>query len=289
MIHTKCGGPNPVGYYPHVDQLVLFSQEDQDFFRADPRFQGTESHLIPNRVGPVAQNEAGISKLRAGIPPGDLVFLRIARVAQLHEDSILQTLELVRRLRSDRVPARFLHIGVVNDSSSLARLQGKLGAEDRMLTEPGLTRQASALIEAGEFVVGTGRSFMEAASRSRVMLAPVAGSPFPVLATPNRFRELRQANFSSRSRIAGLDPEMAYQEIRRATESPEERRKLGAFSREMFDRHFSIEKAVSRYLRLYEHLAPVTATRWLDVARHALKVIRWAHLNSAHRLAAGER
>lgn len=275
LIHTKCGGPNPVGYHPRVGQMILFSKENQDFFSTDPRFRNTACHLIPNRVAPVVQDEQRIARLRAGIPPGDLVFLRIASVGAFHERSIVQTLELVRRLRRDGAPARFLHIGVANSPESLRRIQKGLEPGDRVVTGPEFTLQASALIEAADFVVGTGRSFMEAASRGRVVLAPVSDSPWPVLATPDNFPELLASNFSARSRVVGLEPEVAYQAVLRATESPEDRQRLGAFAREMFDRHFSIQEVVPRYLKLYERLAPEGATRWLDLGRHALRVLRF--------------
>lgn len=274
LVHTKCGGPNPAGYYPIVPHCVLFSVENQQFFGASPRFRGTCFHLIPNRVREVRQDPARIAHLREELKPRSVVFLRIARVSSLYAPSSLEILKLVKRLRQDGVPACFVQIGVVNDQVSLDRIRGDLEGPDRLLTQSEFTHRASEVIDAGDFVVGTGRGFMEAAARGRVLLAPLADAPHPVLVTRDNWDHLFARNFSCRAAIPEYDSEANYAAIRHAISCPDRRAGLSAFSRELFEKHFSMEAAVPQYIDLYRSLVPSGERHPLDLALHGLRVVR---------------
>lgn len=273
IVHTKCGGPNPIGFHPRVDNLVLFSVENERYFSGNPRFRRTRLHLIPNRINEVPQDSTLIARARDGIGAQDVVFLRIARFGLLHKASSQQTLALVKRLRQDGVPARFVQIGVVNSDATLQGVRACLEREDRVLIEPEFTRRASALIEAGDFVVGTGRSFMEAAARGRVLLCPLQNEPLPAIVTRENFNELFATNFSARSRIKGFDGEANYAAIRETVNSPDRRREAQAFSRRMFDEHFSLQAVVPKYMALYRDLKPATKLDVTDLLRHVVRVV----------------
>jgi glycosyltransferase involved in cell wall biosynthesis len=275
LVHTKCGGPNPTGgYFPLPDDLVVFSVENQEFFSTRRRFRHTRVRLIPNRVNEVPQDAARIARLRENIAGAEVVFLRIGRLAPCYEEATLQAARLAQRLRADGVPARFLQIGVVHVVESGERVRAALGEQDRLLTEPEFTLNAGELIDAADFVVGTGRSFMEAASRGRVLLAPLEGSTCPVLVTSDNWRELFRTNFSPRGRIAGFDSEANYQAILRIARSPEACRQYADFSRRLFDEHFSAAAAVPAYLKVYEELPAQPRFHPIDAALHTLKVLR---------------
>src|SRR5690554_518374 len=46
---TKCGGVNPV-YYPFVEHLVLFSEENKQHFQSKTKYINSNIHIIPNRI-----------------------------------------------------------------------------------------------------------------------------------------------------------------------------------------------------------------------------------------------
>src|SRR5690554_5930469 len=49
---NKCGGPSPRYYYPLVQNLILFSQENYKWFIGQPKFKNSNIVVIPNRVNP---------------------------------------------------------------------------------------------------------------------------------------------------------------------------------------------------------------------------------------------
>lgn len=274
LLHTKCGGPNPEGYYPRVRHIVLFSHENLAHFAKAARFRAARFHLIPNRVNEIEADPARIERLRAGVKPGMLVVLRVARIGAFHEHSSLQALALVRQLRAEGLAVCFIQVGVVNDAASLKRIQDNLGDEDRLFTEPAMTRAASELLEGGDLVVGTGRGFMEAASRRRVLLAPLADAPHPVLVTPENFGSLFEANFSARSRLPAFDAQANYEAIRRVVTSAGRRQEFAEFARKMFETHFSLAQVLPRYLALYRSLPRGTPLDLMDLGWHALRTMR---------------
>lgn len=271
-ILTKCGGPDPAGYFPQADDLVLFSEENLSYFENHPRFRHTRLHLIPNRVNDVPQNAELIAQVRRELVGDGPVFLRIARFGRLHEQSIFQLVALVQRLRGEGVPARLLLIGFVLDPALHRRVERALGPADRLLTAPEHTVNASCLLEAGDFVVGTGRSFMEAACRGRILLAPIEGGAVPALVTPENWEQLFRTNFSQRSRITGYSEEANYLEIRRAASDADRAAELRKLARTLFERHFSLEAAVPRYLRLYQEARGRSTPRRLDIWRHWMEL-----------------
>ena len=269
IIHTMCGGPNPAGYFPKIGELVLFSQENRDYFASHARFRSTRIHLIPSRVNEVKSDLVRIERLRKGLAPGAMVFLRIATVGLAHQRTSLQTLRLVKQLRQDGLAACFVQVGTVSSELSLARIREEMGPQDRLLTDEGMTFKASEIVEAGDFVVGTGRSFMEAASRSGVMLAPVADAPHPALVTPDNYDDLFRTNFSARGQITGFSPAGNYASIVEAMGSARRREELGGFAGRMFEQDFSMAAAVPKYVSLYGSVRPSGGESCLDLAVHA--------------------
>ncbi|MCZ7637782.1 MAG: glycosyltransferase family 4 protein [Verrucomicrobia bacterium] len=267
---TKCGGPNPAKYFPVPDDLVVFSEEDLGYFRCHRRFQTTRLHLIPNRVRAIEPDPGLLNALSALLPDDGPVLLRIARLGPFHEESVLQTTRLAHRLRQDGHKVRLLLIGFAEHPGTHRRVQQALGPGDCLLTEPPFTVNASRLVDVGDLVVGTGRSLMEAASRGRILLAPIQGGEIPVLLTSENWRHLFRTNFSQRSTIPGYCEDDNYREIRRALAEPAQTEALRRLARSLFEEHFSIESAVPRYLDLYHHALSHRTRRWLDLGRQWL-------------------
>lgn len=286
---TKCGGPNPMRYFPRAEDLVLFSQENLDYFQHHPGFHGSRLHLIPNRVEEVSPNPALVSRLRAAMPGAGPIFLRICRICPFHEESVLQLTRLVGRLRREGCPARLLVIGFVLDDACRARIERALGPGDRLETGMEYTRNASEVLDVGDFVLGTGRSFMEAACRSRILLAPLEGVATPALVTPANADQLFRSNFSQRGRIEGFSEEENYAEIKRAVTDPRRVGELRAHARTLFEKYFSIASAVPRYLSIYRNLEGRKTKRSRDFYRHWAEVLlREVLMRRGRRMATAE-
>ncbi len=263
------------GFCPLVDDIVVFSHENNKYFTSRSRFRGSRVHLLPNHVGETPQNPRRVAGLRALAPVGSAVFLRISHIDRTYETTAEQAINLVMRLRRDNFPAFFLGIGVVSESGVCDRLHALLGDSGRLLVSPDYTLNASEAIGAGDFVIGTGRSLMGAAARGRVLLAPVSGPSIPVLVTPGNWEDLHRANFSPRGTLPGLDERENYAMIQTVLASPERRAEFQAFSRALYEEHFALAGAVGKYLSIYRDLEP-RRTRAGDHFLHWLWLLKAA-------------
>ena len=148
------------------------------------------------------------------------------------------------------------------------------GPEDRLFTQREMVSRASALIDGADWVVGTGRSLMEAASRGKPLLVPLADAPQPALLGPNNFDRLFGSNFSARSRVPGFRLDENLNSILEAMDSKERLDEIGRFSRRMFEEHFSIATVVPRYLALYDAVGSQARQRLFDTALETGRILR---------------
>ncbi len=261
VVFTKCGGPNPAGrwpysYYPRVERLVLFSEENERYFRTRRRFRRTRIWRIPNRIQEGTTDAAKVAALRARLDPARPVVLRIGRISTSYARTAEQCVRLARRLAADGVPAQLVFLGAVQDPAVARALLADLGGQGIVVSDPELVAQAAALLDVGDLVVGTGRGLMEAAARGRVLLAPVRNGLLPALVTEANWEPLFAANFSERCELVPWDEERNYAEIRRALADPECRRRRSAFARRLYEEQFALDPVVDRYLEIYREAAP---------------------------------
>lgn len=256
LLLTQCGGPNPKGiyprsYFPKAEHLVLFSRENAEFIASRSRFHQTRFHVIPNRVFDVAPNQAAIASIRRRLQSNCCVVLRIGRISEFHLAAALQTIRLVRELNADGVLSKAVFVGTVQDETVKSSLMAAGEGCALVVTDESIVTYAASVLDVGDLVVGTGSNLMEAAARRRVLLAPLACNPLPALVTEENWRQLAQTNFSARGRLDPFDADSNYRSILSAARDFSEREKLGQFARALFEREFSIEGAVPRYLELY--------------------------------------
>ena len=64
-VHTKCGGGNPRIAFPKVNNLILYSRENMDYFQRSRRFNGSNIYYIPNRIGDICQDVSKINKMKS--------------------------------------------------------------------------------------------------------------------------------------------------------------------------------------------------------------------------------
>lgn len=253
ILQTRCGGPKR-RYSPFADNLVVYTQEDLDFFRSNRRFSRSDVHLIPNRTTEIQQDPERIARLRTMLDTDAAIFLRIGRISNSYRGSLLQTAALVQDLNRDGISCHLLCIGAPQSREVVAEVEESVGQFGTIVTDPVFTRNANQLIDIGDFVVGTGRSLMEASTRKRVVLTPIQGGPHPALVTAENFDSFFATNFSPRNTYAGHNVQLNYEKIARLAQDPKARECAEAYSGSLFNKHFDVAAAVPKYLDLYNRV-----------------------------------
>lgn len=202
LVLTRCGGENPK-YYPYNKELIVYTIENHDFFRKNIRFKNTNLSLIANRVEREVQDYKKINKIKKYLKPSVPTVLRIARISNAYKKSILQSIYLIKILNERNIAAQLVIVGYIQDQQVFNELVKHASDKVYFFTETEFTINASSLIDVADFVVGTGRGFMEAALLGKIMLVPTANTNIPILVRQDKVLEIFRVNFSPR-----------YQEIR---------------------------------------------------------------------------
>ncbi len=268
LVFTKCGGPNPVRshrFYPVFDHMIVFSKENQSFFQSHPRYANTEIHFLPNRATQVSSNPEKVAKLRARLAPHKSTFLIISRFCQVYKRNMCQGVDLVRCLNAEGYPCQLLIVGTPEDPDVVDDI-AHLGSGNLVtVNDTEFTLNASELIDVADFVIGTGRGFMEAASRGKVLLTPLANSPFPLLITKDTFQAAFATNFSPRNQIENLDVEANVGRIIRVFEDDDYRAELANLSSRLFNDYFNVDNVVERYRKLFGTIRYRSRFRFLNL------------------------
>jgi hypothetical protein len=266
FLMTKCGGPNPVGYYPSVRDIVVFSRENVRFFEAGDRKQRV--HHLPHRVRRPRQDKYKVRELRSLFRPDSTIVLRICRVGSTYEQSILQGGILVRQLRSAGVDSDLLVVGIHDGESDTRSIESAVADVATFVSDDHFTCKAAEIIDAGDIVIGTGRGLMEAAAVGKPLLAPLRDSDCPALVDEDSFEALFDFNFSERSSLPNFDADQNLRRILHVATNKDAREQAGAFASNMFEQHFNIDRMADAYERLYESLRPDARTQWTDRLLH---------------------
>lgn len=272
LLLTKCGGSNPKRYFPYHSDIVLFSPENHVWFKEKEKFKKTNTPVIANRVDidPSRQDLIRIAELRQYLVPDTPVILRIARIGTGYEKSILQGIRLTERLNASGVSVQFLLIGAIQDECVFNNLMEFSGDNVKIITDDRFTINASELINVADVVIGTGRSFMEAALLNKVMLSPASNLSLPVLAITGRVENIFKVNFSERYK-ADITDEEAFSELHalfRGSAGLSGNSSIAIFS----DCNFSSKRLYEKYKPVYEAARPAKFSPF-DLMRH------WWHVS----------
>ena len=204
IIHTKCGGPNERNYFAQFLQtIILFSQENLNSFKKNPRFNKASIHLIPNRVQLKEPDYSELFQLQIK-DPNLFTFLRIARIGKTYKNSILQAIELVRELVLLQHKVNLIIIGVIEDELTFNEIQSYIQLNNLpvvFLTTKEYTSEASRFLYLADAVVGTGRGIMEAMTLGIPVYAPLKNRKLPVFVNNDTFQGLFENNFSQRNEM----------------------------------------------------------------------------------------
>ncbi len=271
---TKCGGVNPI-YFSYTKNLILYSQENLKFFSQKKKFIDSNFYLIPNRIAEFDDDWEAINRIEDGIGHyrNTFKFLRITRIGDTYLKSSLQLISLVNQLTKDGVACCLIFVGVVESDECFLQLKQAAGDNCFFITDSEYTQNAKRLINVADAVLGTGRGFMEAASKSKIMLCPNQHSQNPVLVNEHTFDEAFAFNFSERIKISGFDEQKNVEEIKNIINLAAEKNKLQIFSRKLFEEYFDISEVVEKYDAIYEMLT-IEPIRLFDLFLYTLFVIR---------------
>lgn len=254
-IHTKCGGGNPRIALPKVNNLILYSQENFRYYQSSRRFKNANIQYIPNRVGTVKQDFYKINGLKSSIGiDSSKIFLIISRIDVSKKNDILQAINLVKRLNSNGIKAKLIIVGVIQDEKTGEEIKTTADSNTYLFTDNEYAINASQLIDVADFVVGGGRSFMEAASRGKIMLCPLKNSKYPLLITEKNFDKAFSQNFSSRLTIDNFDPDENYQQISRALTDEKHANEIRKFIKVASNKYFEIDSQLTKYCEIYRKI-----------------------------------
>ncbi|QHS54274.1 glycosyltransferase family 4 protein [Mucilaginibacter sp. 14171R-50] len=273
-INTKCGGASPNKFYPYQKNLIIYSNEDLNYFSKNEKFKNSNIFLIPNRVYKIKDDNDRIEKLRP-LVTSKTTLLRISRIGSYYKKSLLQAINLIGWLVKQNVDIQLIILGKVEDDNILNELkEHAAGLPVKFVTEPEFTSDASQLLNIADGIIGTGRGVMEAASKGKMLFTPLKDSDYPVLITENNFDDLVYYNFSERNRIEGYDQNENLLAIKNILQSDDLRKSNIEFVNKTYTDKFSIETKKDTYLKIYQS-AEFYKDPVMDYLRHMAILFRF--------------
>lgn len=272
---TRPGGPNPAGYFPYFDDLFVYSRESLDFFKN--RYPLRRIHLLPQRIAPVAPDNNRANRLVSKYGMTSRILLRVCRIGPYYQRILLQTLNLARMLRQRGASVQAVILGYVENEETLRLLKANADPADRIITDPEFTHNASALVHIAEWVVGTGRSLMEAASAGCIVLTPVRGVDIPIMVDDDNYEALAVTNFSERNRLRNIDASHEFEKILATFADPNKKSAARNFVVNRLSKKFDINHAVPRICQVY-NLEQKKQPSWrnkIDLSLNLAIVLRW--------------
>lgn len=272
---TKCGGVNQV-YFPYTDNLILFSSENLEYFKKKRKFKYTNFSFIPNRIKQFEDDKIRIEKINSKLGQfgNAFKFLRITRIGNYYQKSSLQLIQLVKQLTIDGLHCCAIFIGTVEDDSYLIELKNSGNENIFFFTEDEYNRNAKTLIHIADAVLGTGRSFMEAAAKQKILLSPVNKGSIPALITNKNFDEAFYYNFSERICFADFEEEKNYRDIKALIRDTNELILQKQFAKSVFNDFFNADKITEKYEDFYSKITTKQKRHYFDFFLHTLFLIR---------------
>lgn len=248
-IHTKPGGPAPKIYFPMIRYLTVFSKEDLESFRLRKNYFLEKISLISNRVTSFDLNKKMEEEIRLKAGNKKIV-LRIARISEKYLSSIFQTIELTRWLNQNGIKSIAAIVGVIQDESAYSKLiKYKCDDEVLIFSEDKYTVNAKTILGCGDFVVGTGRSFMEAAFAKKMLFSPSQNMKLPIFVTIENYDIVSFTNFSGRGLF--FDCRNSVKEICDCVNISSTRDTYDNSIRDIYMKDFDIGKGITHYLEVY--------------------------------------
>lgn len=268
IVLTKCGGGNPKYFYPKSKNLIVYSRENQKYFESKNKFKRSNILLIPNRIIDFEDDEERILKLKQKykLQNYDYIFLRISRIGNSYRNSLFQLVELVNEIRNHNINVCLLVIGMIEDKSLKNEIDALNYANIFIETDEQFTKDAKAVISVSDVVLGTGRSFMEASLKNKIMLAPISDGNSIVMVDKNNFQKLFDTNFSERGVINKFDKKGEIDKLITVLQDQVFKNKLLSDTKRMYQESFNIDYSINQYNILYNSVKFVMSFSFIDTA-----------------------
>lgn len=279
ILHTKCGGLVPGRYYPFMDNIVVYGEEDKAYFTDHRKFKKTRINLIPNRAKKARQDYESIAELKSALDDDRLTFMRIARFSGLHKNSIEGSIELIKRLSALGKKVQLVVIGVVQDKNIFEQISSNAPDNVYFITDSKYTTNASRLLDLADFVIGTGRGAMEAIVQGKILLSPIKDQYIPALVDSNNIKTFLGFNFSSRTVLSEGELEASFNRLTQMTQDNNKAPEYDSEMRVFSDENFDIDNAIPKFSKLYSSIKPARLMP-LDCFLHFLKVARFFRINA---------
>ena len=252
---NKCGGPNPA-YFPHTKNIILFSKENEEWFKSKIKFKNSNICLSPNRV---KRLEANSSFHPIKKESDEFTFVRICRIGNTYIKSIRDSINLISRLLERGVNNIKLYIiGVVEDVEVFNKFVDndfvKMGYVV-FLTESKFTNEASKMLYLADAVIGSGRGLMEATSLGKPILAIDKNGKIPVLLNKFYFNDAFETNFSERNSFGDLNQEKNLNSIASLIGDKSYYSHISTLSFGYFKDFFDLDKVAEIYPNAYQESA----------------------------------
>ncbi len=252
-VYTICGGPIPRGYFPKMQNLVLFSQEHMEYFNMNrEKFNIQDLYFIPNRVTPFKTNEIKINELKKKYNLQEKnTILRISRISVYYEKSLLQSIDFVNKLNENNLNIKLLIVGQPSDADVYEKLVQLSGDTVYIETENKFYENAKEIVGIGSFGIATGRTVMEAFSKGVLTLTPLSNRKYPILLDEDSFDVCFRTNFSERNSSVLMEDNI----INKFLEIYNDEKKmiqLKDFYHLKYQKYFDFEHAKNKYKEVYE-------------------------------------
>jgi len=253
FVVNKCGGPNPIKF-PYVQDLVLFSKENENWFKSNQKFKSSSIYTIPNRVN---ANELNINIENITIHKEDkFCFVRIGRIGETYKKSFEDSIKLIRKSQNDVKNKVHLYIiGTIENKATydyLKEISGDLPVT--FLTEDKYTKKASNMLYLADAVIATGRGIMEGTGLEKPILTPSKNSDIPVLVSKNNFEGFLATNFSERNVASERDIQCNLENIKKLIDDKEFYEKFKNDSKYIFEKYFDVQGGVPKYIEVYKNV-----------------------------------
>lgn len=254
LVMNKCGGPNPFGKnYQHASALVVFSAENYQWFTNNKNYKKEDIFLIPNRVEKL--DYLPREQRKEIKDPGKITFLRITRIGGAYEKTLLDTFRMIEELK-ENYPVQLIVVGKIQKEERFAYFQQE--AEKRKLPVQFITDEragkASDFLYLADFVIGTGRSFMEALSLGLPVLTPAKNADWPILVNKRNFDVFFSTNFSERNLADPFSLESNKNEIIRLLNHKNAYGMAKEEADQLFDVNLGTRHILEKYGKLYDLL-----------------------------------
>lgn len=251
IVLNKCGGPNPRRLdWQHSDELILFSKENHEWFEENVNYDNASLHLVPNRV-----NRLRLLSIEHRVEQKDskkINFVRVSRLGGAYEKTLWDSLEMIEFLRKD-FDVHLYVVGRIQDKDRFSSFEDSIRERDLPVTIISDSRASSGsdFLYLADFVIGTGRSFMEALSLGIPCLTPASNSNWPVLVNEKNFQVFFKTNFSERNIADKISLDENLFRIRRLIESQDDYVLAQSEAFNLFNNNFSLEGVASKYRDIY--------------------------------------